>query len=208
LSNPQHLPDTIRVLQIDDDPDQLKFAELFLMRFDPSLRVESASSGEEALQKLERQTYDCVVSDYKMPGMDGIELAQKVRDASDILFIIYTGRGSEEVAEAAFAVGVDDYLRKEIEPSHYQVLAKRIRTAVERHRAEKALMESERKYKSLVQDSRDGIMVFTGNELVFANQQAAALHGIDSVEEFMKMEPSKFLHVDDKKHVGERSLAR
>ena len=48
-----------------------------------------------------------------MPKMNGIELAQKIRETSDIPIILYTGQGSEEVAELAFSVGIDDYLRKE-----------------------------------------------------------------------------------------------
>jgi anti-sigma-K factor RskA len=50
-------------------------------------------------------------------------------------------------AEAAFAVGIDDYLRKETEPSHYQVLARRIRSAVEERRAEEALIRSEESFR-------------------------------------------------------------
>jgi len=196
----------IRVLHVDDDTNQLIFTKRFLEELDPSIQVESVASPEEALSKA--SSFDCVVSDYVLPGMNGIELTHRVRETCTIPFILYTGQGSEEVAERAFAAGVDDYIRKELDPSHYQVLAKRIKIAVEKHQAENALIESERKYRSLVQNSRDGVMVFTGKELVYANQQAAVLHGCGSVEELMKISPSALLHPDDREYVEGRSLAR
>ncbi|MFQ6053992.1 MAG: response regulator, partial [Candidatus Bathyarchaeia archaeon] len=115
----------------------------FIEKFDPAIQVEFVSSPDEAQRLLRERSFDCVVSDYQMPTMDGIELAIKIRETSDIPFIIYTGRGSEEVAEAAFEAGIDDYIRKEFEHSHYQVLVKRIRSTVEKHRAEKELRRSE-----------------------------------------------------------------
>jgi len=127
-----HIEDTIIVLHVDDDTQTLSMSKLILEDIDPKLVIETFASPEEAIHALQNQRYDCVVSDYQMPQIDGIELTRRVRKFSDIPFIIYTGRGSEEVAEAAFTVGVDDYLRKELNPSHYQVLARRIRASVEK----------------------------------------------------------------------------
>jgi len=132
---------------------------MFLETADPTLQVESTISPENALKIVEEKPYDCVVSDYKMPGMNGIELAQQIRETSNIPFIIYTGRGSEEVAEAAFSAGVDDYLRKELEPSHYQVLVKRVRAAVEKFRADRSLRESEERFRGIAERSFD--VIFT-----------------------------------------------
>jgi len=124
----------IRVLHVDDEPDQLKFTKLFLEKADADLQVESASSAEEAQHLLKKRSFDCVVSDYVMSGMDGIEFAREVRRENKVPFILYTGLGSEEVADAAFAAGVDDYVKKEYNPSQYEVLAKRVRVAVEKRR--------------------------------------------------------------------------
>lgn len=128
--------DTIRVLHVDDEPDKLQFTKFFLEDGDPSIQVVSVSSPQDALQRYKQESFDCIVSDYLMPGIDGIELARMVRETSNIPFIIYTNWGSEEIAEKAFEVGVDDYFMKETEPTHYQILAKRIRVAVEKYRAE------------------------------------------------------------------------
>ena len=126
--------ETIRVLHVDDEPDHLKLTKLFLEKADSGLKVESVTSAEEAQHLLKKRSFDCVVSDYVLSGMDGIEFAREVRKADQVPFILYTGQGSEEVTEAAFAAGVDDCVQKEYDPSQYQVLAKRVRVAVERRR--------------------------------------------------------------------------
>ena len=126
----------LRVLHVDDEEVQLSFTKRFLEELDGEIQVFSVKNSQEVFTLLASETFDCVVSDYQMPGMDGIELSRRIRDTSDVPIIIYTGRGSEEVAEKAFEVGINDYIRKEIDPSHYQVLARRIRAAVEKHRGD------------------------------------------------------------------------
>jgi len=149
----------IHVLHVDDESSILELTKQFLDMNDPSLVIESTGSAEEALKILKEQQFDCIVSDFQMPGMDGIEFAIIVKERNGTPVIIYTGRGSEEVAEAAFAAGVDDYLKKELDPSHYRVLAKRIRIAVEKHRAERALKKSEERFRGIAERSFDGIFI-------------------------------------------------
>ena len=130
---------TIHVLHVDDEEDNLLISKRYLNKADPSLILEQLSQPENALKKLQDEQFDCVVTDYMMPGMDGIELSSKIRESSDIPIILYTGRGSEEVAEKASHIGVNDYIRKEMDPTHFTVLSKRIREAVLKHRADKKL---------------------------------------------------------------------
>jgi len=125
----------VKVLHVDDETAQLHFVKQFIEINEHSIKIESVNSPSMALKCLEERGFDCVVSDYNMLPLDGIELAKRVRETSDIPFIIYTGRGSEEVAEAAFTAGVDDYNRKETDPSPFQILARRIQAAVEKKRA-------------------------------------------------------------------------
>lgn len=134
----------IRVLHVDDEEDQLRFTKLFLEELDEEVTVDSISDPEEAIRLQDRNSYDLVVSDYKMDSMTGIELFRRVRERSDVPFILYTGRGGEELAESAFEAGVDGYVKKEAEPSHYQVLSRRIRQIVEGRRAGKPVAEQTR----------------------------------------------------------------
>ena len=137
----------MRVLHIDDDPDYLAITKMYLESFDSELDVVSSISSMESLPLIESNQFDCVVSDYMMPEMDGIELCRRVRKTSHIPFIIHTGRGSEEVASIAFEAGVDDYIRKESGQSQYRVLANRVRQAVEKDRVE-------RLYRDVLESSR------------------------------------------------------
>jgi CheY-like chemotaxis protein len=127
--------ETIKVLHVDDEENQLEFIKVFITEIDPNISIDSAQSPTEALNALDAKHYDCVVCDYQMPEMDGLSLSKRIRVKCSIPFIIYTGRGSEEVAEAAFAAEVDDYVQKEMNPTHYRILANSIRKIVERERA-------------------------------------------------------------------------
>ena len=152
-----HPLEIINVIHVDDEQDQLQFTRLFLQDADQAIRVTSVTSHVEALTKLEEGGVDCIVMDYSMPDINGIEFASLVRENYDTPLIIYTGRGSEEVAEAAFEVGVDDYVRKELEPRHYQLLARRIRATVEKYRSEKIHLKAEKRYRELFEAVADGL---------------------------------------------------
>ena len=143
----------IRVLHIDDDDNVQMFLKVFV-EGDSNIKVTSIQSAEEAIQLVQTGAFDCLVSDYDMPGMDGITLAGKIREISNIPIIIYTGRGSEEIAEKAFAAGIDDYIRKEDAPAHYQLVSKRIRQAVERRRSNES-------YRNLFDNANDAIFLHT-----------------------------------------------
>jgi PAS domain S-box-containing protein len=162
----------LRILHVDDEETQLEFTKLFLEQIDKDIKIKSVLSPEEAIKLQETVSFDCIVSDYKMLSMNGIELAEKLREKSDVPFILYTGQGSEEVAEKAFNAGVDDYIRKEAEPTHYQVLAKRIRHTVEKHRTDEL-------YKKVVEESRDAIVILKDNKIEFLNRSAGRLIGVD-----------------------------
>lgn len=188
----------IRILHVDDEENLLEFTKIFLEQIDKDVKIDSVLTPEEALKLHEQEIYDCVVSDYKMLTMNGIELAQKVREKSSIPFILYTGQGSEEVAEKAFNAGVDDYLRKEAEPTHYQVLAKRIRHSVEKHRTDEL-------YRKVVEESREAIVILKDNKIQFLNQSACQLIGLEEKDscigqeifEFMVDGPDQFTPPED-----------
>jgi PAS domain S-box-containing protein len=158
----------IHILHVDDEENQLEFTKLFLEEIDKNVVIDSVSDPNEAVKLASENNYDCIVSDYKMLTMSGIELAQKVRQMSKVPFILYTGQGSEEVAQSAFEAGVDDYLKKESEPSHYQVLAKRVRQNVDKYRAEQL-------YHKVVDESRDSIIILTGTTVAFTNDAATKM---------------------------------
>lgn len=137
--------DTITVLQVDDDPSVSDLITDFLEREDSRLTVRSEPSVEAGLELLKQDAIDCIVSDYEMPDMDGLEFLKAVRTEYPTLpFILYTGKGSEEIAAKAIDAGVDAYHQKEVGTVQYTILAQQIGTLVEKHTAEQRLDYLER----------------------------------------------------------------
>ncbi|MDB2272151.1 PAS domain S-box protein [Halorubrum ezzemoulense] len=128
----------IQILHVDDEPSITDLTATFLEREDDQFSVETATSADEGLQHLGDRPPDCIVSDYNMPSMDGLEFLQAVReDYPDLPFILFTGKGSEEVASDAISADVTDYLQKKSGTEQYELLANRIRNAVDARRETK-----------------------------------------------------------------------
>lgn len=126
----------IRVLHVDDDQGFVEMAASLLEREDERFSVDTAADATEGEHRLTESTYDCVVSDYDMPERSGIEFLERVRrDFPQLPFILFTGQGSEAVASDAISAGVTEYLQKQVGTEQYELLAHRIRNAVEQHRA-------------------------------------------------------------------------
>ncbi len=175
----------IHVLHVDDDAGYLKTAKKIL-EMQGSFHVGTASSVEEAMEKMEEKTFDVIVSDYIMPGKDGLEFLKELRDSGNsIPFIIFTGKGREIVAIKALNLGANQYINKIGKPEAvYSELAHGIVTVVKGKKAEEALRENE-KEKSAVLDSMSELVVHQDLEhrVLWANRQATISVGI-SAEQF------------------------
>jgi len=148
----------VRVLCIDDEPELLKIARLFLEK-DGIFAVETLTSATEALEHLDTNQYDAIVADYAMPGMDGIAFLKALKAQGNTTpVIIFTGRGREEVVIEALNNGADFYLQKGGAPNaQFTELSKKIHYAVSRKRAEEALRKSETEYRLLADNGSDTI---------------------------------------------------
>ena len=100
----------ISVIYVDDEPSLLDIGKLFLER-GGQFSVDTAESAKIALSLIARKKYDAIISDYQMPEMDGIVFLKQVRNSgSKVPFIIFTGRGREEIVIQALNEGADFYL--------------------------------------------------------------------------------------------------
>jgi PAS domain S-box-containing protein len=150
----------ISVLYIDDEPDLLALGKLFLER-GREFSVTIAGSAHEGLQYLSRTSFDAIISDYQMPDMDGIEFLKEVRSLyGNIPFILFTGRGREEVVIEAINHGVDFYLQKGGPPAaQFAELNHKLLVAVERRQAVNALRIENEKNRGLMDHASDAIFI-------------------------------------------------
>ncbi|MDP3564463.1 MAG: response regulator, partial [Methanoregula sp.] len=138
------------ILYVDDEEHLLNLGRLYLEK-SPDFNVKTQTSALEALNSPFITSCDVIVSDYQMPEMDGIAFLKAVRERfGDIPFILFTGRGREEVVIEAINSGVDFYLQKGGDTkSQFAELSHKIRMAVERKRAVDEHIASDKRLSSI-----------------------------------------------------------
>lgn len=151
----------ISILYVDDEPAFLDILKISLER-SGEFTVTTALSAPDALEELSNHSYDAIISDYQMPDMDGITFLNTVRGQfGNIPFILFTGRGREEVVIRAINSGADFYLQKGSDmKAQIAELSIKVRYAVSRRRVEKALTDSEERYRNVVEDQTEFICRF------------------------------------------------
>ena len=161
------------ILCVDDEAFLLDVCRLFLESTD-DFRVTTALSAEEAVKLISEVKYEAVVSDYEMPGMSGIDLLKEIRSQGIYIpFIIFTGKGREDVVIEALNNGADFYLQKGGEPkSQFVELASKIHHAIRQKSAEKSL-EFEREQLLSIFDSLEQMVYVSdpeSHEILYVNK--------------------------------------
>jgi PAS domain S-box-containing protein len=203
--------DQIQVLHVDDESGLAEMVATHLQRANDQISVTPVQTVEEALDRLADTDFDCIVSDYDMPQKNGIEFLKTVRATHpDRPFILYTGKGSEEVASDAITAGATDYLQKETGTDHYTVLANRIVNVVERNRAQTTIGEVQRLFSELANRANDVLWLFTGDwkELVFLSESYEDIWGQPRTA--IQNDPRAFLqaiHPDDRAQMDQAMQA-
>jgi PAS domain S-box-containing protein len=143
----------ITVLYVDDEPDLLEICKQILERTG-LFRVDTALSTPVALDKIHTTKYDAIIADYQMEDINGIELLKIIRNEFPTMpFIIFTGRGREDVVVEAFENGVDFYVQKGGDvKAQFTELAHKVEIAVEHRRVKKKLARSEERFHTFVQN--------------------------------------------------------
>jgi PAS domain S-box-containing protein len=139
-----------------------------------------------------------------MPHKNGLEFLKELREqGKEIPFILFTGKGREEVVIKAFNLGADQYINKHGSPETvYFELADAINKTVERKKSKQLLVQSEMKYRTLVEKSLQGILITQTSplRLVFANEAMGTILGY-SIEELKSLSPQDvagLIHDEDK----------
>ena len=161
------------VLHVDDEPQFGNLVSTYLEKIDGSLTVVTESSVENSLDRIETESIDCIISDYQMPEMNGLEFLKTVREEyPNLPFILFTGKGSEEVASQATTHGVTSYLQKS-GPETYDLLAQQVETAVDHHRSKRLAKVTEDRLFGLYEQA-DGFYMLGGDwKITYWNRRIA-----------------------------------
>jgi PAS domain S-box-containing protein len=154
----------IRTIYIDDEPLLLELAKDFI-EDGVEFTMDTTTSVDEAIRRVMNGDYDAVICDYQMPAMNGVEFLKALRSKGDVTpFVLFTGRGREEVVIDALNNGVDFYLKKGGEPSSQFAELKNLLIQMSRRRqAEDAMTHNARRFRAMIENSMDIIGVLDRN---------------------------------------------
>ena len=216
------MTDQISVLYVDDEPDLLDLGKIFLERTG-DFRVTIATGVNEALSAMEGSEFETIISDYQMPGMDGIGFLKHLRShGNKTPFILFTGRGREEVAIEALNNGADFYLQKGGDPkAQFAELAHKVRQAIllnqtgkELHRSHQELSRASNRYKAFIAASNTGAWEYhsdTGYTWCSAEYFSMLGRDINAYDHAGAMNVKEvwedLLHPDDRQKAKETFLA-
>ena len=188
----------IRCLYVDDEPGLLEITKEFLeLKNDIDIAINDSPT--QVNETLAEMKYDIIISDYQMPEMNGIEFFKAIRTKGiDVPFILFTGKGREEVAINALNSGIDFYLKKGGDPlSQFAELENVIRQIIRRKEAENALTYNMLKFKHIIENILDMVIIIDKDGTInYASPSVFPSLGYKS-EEMIGLNAFSFLHPDD-----------
>lgn len=166
---------TVTVLLVDDDGNFASPVAEYLAR-EHGFDVTTETSPRAALDRLSRdQSINCVVSADAMPGMDELEFLELVKSRfPDLPFVLFAGRGSEQVASRALQLGADDYLEKDTSETRYELLANRIDNCVTITRQQQKLQDI---YAAIEHSGHAMFVTEADGTITYANPTMEAVSG-------------------------------
>ncbi|MDD1689879.1 MAG: PAS domain S-box protein [Methanoregula sp.] len=188
------MADAIRILYVDDEPDLLELGKLFLEDAG-NFTVVTSPSAVQSLGSPSLVSHDAIISDYQMPEMNGIEFLKNIRQQyGDLPFILFTGRGREEVVIEAINNGADFYIQKGGDPkSQFAELAHKVRQAVARRKSESEIT-------SIFQAVPVGIAVVANRVLLRVNERLCMMTGYPREE--LEGKNTRFFYLNDEDYAA------
>src|SRR5215216_120352 len=192
-----------RVLIVDDNR---KIIDLLVDLLEiEGYQVSTASDGAEAIDLAISFGPNIVVSDVVMPVVGGLELCRRLKEdprTAHVPVLLISGLiASDEAGIEGLHAGADDYLDL---PFRNEELLVKVARLIERHRIGKALMESEDRYRRLVERSPDAIVVHRNGNFIYVNPAAVQLWGASTAEDLIGKSILDVVHPDYHDHVRER----
>lgn len=129
------------VLIVDDDVALLQALPQALFLHIQGIKVDTSDSASKALELIQEHDYDAIVSDIKMPGMDGLALLPKIQEMrSDTPTLLITGHGEHDLAVRALRAGAYDFIQKPIDRDY---LVSALQRAIQTHQLRRQVREQQ-----------------------------------------------------------------
>ena len=196
-------PESLSILVVDDSEF---FANLVAetLSEEHGMATTAVTDPREAVSIAAEGTVDCLVSDYQMPDLTGLELYDAIVDKTDVPFILVTSEGDETVASRAIRKGVDEYILKQDinEADALELLANRIDNVVDRHR-------TQQKYERLVANAPDEISQVRLDGTILAANETMARAFNTTTDELVGQQLSAILPedvADNRRTQGQRAI--
>ncbi len=188
----------VTILVVDDEERICSKIKHGLERINENYNIFIATSGQNALTQLKNESFDILVTDIRMPGMDGIELLKQAKEIrEDLQTIILTGHGDLNNAIDALRLGASNYIKK---PVSFEVLHYTIEKAYEKLELIRQLRESEERYRSSFFIAATGMVIVPPNGII--------THVNQSFCQMLRFRRDELLNRNIRDLVHENDLAR
>jgi PAS domain S-box-containing protein len=201
----------LSILLLEDDPSSIRLFTRKIQSAPVEMNVKDVRNREAFLRELETPHFDCIVIDYTLPDILGIEALRLVNElAPGTPTIIYTGSVGEEKAVECMKEGASEFLLKtnsiRLVPAILSVVGQR-RDREARERAEEAQRQSEARFKALAETSTALIFIYQGEHFTYINSASRQITGY-SEEDLLRIKFWELVHPDHREMVHQRGLAR
>ncbi len=194
----------IKLLHVDDEEVFLELTKIYIEQKTDKIHIVSTESVDSALELIITESFDIVVSDYLMKNCDGLKFLKILREEKHLTtpFILFTGKGREEVAIEALNLGANRYIQKG-DPVSFDILIHAINTVVDHYRVEQELKKMQERLDFAIKGAYLGLWdwdIRTGKTYlndIWANMLGYTLEEIEQNVDIWK----KLVHPDDKHYV-------
>ncbi|MEM0449870.1 MAG: PAS domain S-box protein [Methanomassiliicoccales archaeon] len=193
----------IHLLCVDDEPDFLEITKLFL-EAEGDFEVITVTNTDEAEKIIWNRIIDAIVCDYQMPGKDGLEFLGDLRSKGCTLpFILFTGKGREEVAIMALNLGADRYIQKGHDlKAQFKEVAHAVRMAVKQRKDDEAIKNKEARLSAIFRAAPIGIGLVSDRILIEVNDRLCEMLGYKREDLLGKSARVLYPTDDDFNYVG------
>lgn len=136
-----------RVLVVDDEKIEREGIKFLLSREEGEFEISEASNGRQALEILRNEEIDLLLTDIKMPHMDGLELAKKAKEEKEELqIVIFSGYNDFSFAQEAIRYGVKEYVLKPVDPDIFSETLEKVRSEIDKNKNRKIKDQKEQDF--------------------------------------------------------------